>query len=276
MAHLLVRGNAYIGLFRSGDEITQLALIHPDRIRVELRGELIAYILDGRDVLGPADIVHVKAMSFDGLTGLSPVSQCRLTLSLSANLEEHAKRYFENGSRPSGILTMPLGASNDAMSRLAEDWRNRHGGVEKAHGIAVIDGDAKFQPVAFSADDSQFLQQRQLSATECARVFGLQPFIIGASSGDSLTYSNVTQQNLAFVTHSLRPWLVRIERAITSSVLCPGGTYIEFSLDGLLRADPDQRSAIYARGLDPERGWLRRSEVREFEDLEPESEAGNE
>jgi hypothetical protein len=32
---------------------------------------------------------------------------CRLTLSLSANLQESAKEFFENGSTPSGMLFMP-------------------------------------------------------------------------------------------------------------------------------------------------------------------------
>jgi phage portal protein BeeE len=74
-------------------------------------------------------------MSADGLAGLSPVTQCRLALSLSANLQEHAKQYFEESSRPSGILTMPPGASDTAMDRLREDWRNQQGGVQRITGL---------------------------------------------------------------------------------------------------------------------------------------------
>ena len=96
---------------------------------------------------------------------------------------------------------------------------------------------------------------------------------IDAPTGDSLTYSNVQEQNRALVTHSLRPWLVRLERAISGDAdLCPGGTYVQFSLDGLLRADSATRSEIYTRALAPETGWQTRAEVRELEDLPPESE----
>jgi HK97 family phage portal protein len=242
MVHLNVYGDAFVGKYRSEGTIVQLGLLHPDRLRVELRGQRVVYILDGKSEHRPEDVLHVKAMSSDGLRGLSPVAQCRLALSLSANLQEHAKQYFEEGSRPSGILTMPLGSSQDALERVREDWRNMHGGVERMHRVALIDGEAKFQPVAFSADDSQFLQQRELSAREVARIFRVPAWTIDAPIGDSLTYSNTLEQNRHFVTHSLRPWLVRIERAFSNdSDLCPGVTYLSFDLDGLLRADAAQR-----------------------------------
>jgi HK97 family phage portal protein len=279
MVHLNVHGNAYIGKFRAEGEIVQLGCLDPIQVRVDLTGQRITYTISRREGVsehGPEDILHIKAMSSDGLTGLSPVTQARLTLALSSNLQEHAKQYFEEGSRPSGILTLPLGMS-DESGRLKEGWRNEQGGVTKMHRIAILEGDAKFQPIAFSADDSQFLGQRQLSATEVARVFRVPPWLIGAPTGDSLTYDNTLEQNRHFVTHSLRPWLVRIERALSNDTdLCPGNTYVQFDLDGLLRADAATRSEIYTRALDPITGWMRRSEVRELEELPPESEAGNE
>lgn len=278
MVHLNVHGNAFIGKFRAEGEIVQLGCLDPTQVRVKLEGQRITYTIartEGVSDHGPEDVLHAKAMSSDGLTGLSPVTQARLTLALSSNLQEHAKQFFEEGSRPSGILNIPLGVSEEGRQRMMEGWRNEQGGVQKMHRVAVIDGEAKFQPIAFSADDSQFLQQRELSAREVARIFRVPAWAIDAPTGDSLTYSNVLEQNRHFVTHSLRPWLVRIERALSNDTdLCPGNTYVQFDLDGLLRADAATRSQIYEKALDPITGWLRRDEVRELEELPPESKAG--
>jgi HK97 family phage portal protein len=168
---------------------------------------------------------------------------------------------------------MPLGASERAIERLREDWRGQHAGVEKMHRIAVIDGEAKFSPISFSADDSQFIESREFSTREIARIFRVPAWAIDGSSGDSMTYANTSEQARALVTYSLRPWLVRIETALSSDPdLCPGGTYCAFELDGLLRANPKDRAEIYTRALDPITGWLSRAEVRELEDLEPEQE----
>jgi HK97 family phage portal protein len=278
MVHLNIHGNCYLGKFRAEGEIVQLGCLDPTQVRVELSGQRITYTISRREGVsehGPEDVCHIKAMSSDGLTGLSPVTQARLTLALSSNLQEHAKQFFEEGSTPAGILAVP-GASPEGLDRFREDWRNKHGGVQRMHRMALIEGDATFTPVAFSADDSQFLQQRELSAKEVARIFRVPAWTIDAPTGDSLTYANTLEQNRHFVTHSLRPWLVRIERALSNDTdLCPGSTYMQFDLDGLLRADAATRSEIYTRALDPITGWLQRSEVRELEELPPESEAGN-
>ena len=66
--------------------------------------------------------------------------------------------------------------------------------------------------------------------------------------------------------------MVRIERAVSNdTTLCPGGTYVAFDLDGLLRADASSRSDSYTRALNADTGWMRREEVRALEDLPPEN-----
>lgn len=119
----------------------------------------------------------------------------------------------------------------------------------------------------------QFVQQRQLSTAEIARVFRVPGRMLNAPSGDdSMTYANVEQAALEFVTWGLRPWLVAIEQAITSDTdLCRGpNVYVEFLLDALLRADSKTRAEIYAIALDPVKGYMSRAEVRRLENLDPE------
>ena len=271
VTHLCVYGNGYLGKYRSEGSIVQLGMLHPDRVQVELTGQRIVYVLDGRTEHGPEDVLHVKAMSMDGLTGLNPVAQCRSALGLNESLRESSAQYFRNGSRPSGILTAPNSSGYEQMQGLADSWYVRHGGIENMHRVAVLSGDVTFTPISFNADDSQFLQQRELSTREIARIFRVPAWAIDGATGDSLTYANVAEQARALVTYSLRPWLVRIERALANDTdLCPGNTYVQFDLDGLLRADAATRSEIYTRALSGETGWMSRAEVRELEDLQPE------
>jgi HK97 family phage portal protein len=274
MVHLNVHGNAYLAKYRSQGEIVQLGLLDPYQVQPELRGQRIVYVLtlDGRrSEHGPEDVLHIKAMGSDGLVGLSPVAQCRLALSLSANLVEHSRQYFDNASHLSGVLNVSPHASIEALDITREDWRAKHGeGVrnQRAHTTAVIRGDATYTPISFSPDDSQFLQQRELSAREVARIFRVPGHLINADTAGSFTYANVVEENRHFVTHSLRPWLVRIERALSNDAdLCPGSTYVAFDLDGLLRANTTERYEAYR--VAKEGGWLTLPEIRELEDLPP-------
>jgi HK97 family phage portal protein len=281
MVDLNTHGNCFLGKWRGADgEIVSLSALPADQVNVIMRGQTISYQiwLPNQDTVefGLGDICHIKGMSSDGLVGLSPVTCARLALTLSSNLQEASRQYFLNGSRPSGILSVSGPQDDFTIQAVKERWDARQAGTTNLHRIAVLSGQATFTPVSFSADDSQFLGQRELSAREVARIFRVPSHLIDAepSHGSSRTYANVNQQNLSFLQHSLRPWLVRIERAFAADAdLCPGGTYIEFSTDGLLRGDPDLRSTIYQRALGStstgQPGWLTVDEVRELENLEP-------
>ncbi len=144
-------------------------------------------------------------------------------MGLSSSLQQSAKSFTEQGSKPSGVLSVAGPKGDDAAKRIQAEWQARHAGVENHHKVAVVTGDIKWTPVGFSQDDAQFLQQRELSAREIARIFRIPAWVIDAPTGDSLTYANVAEQNRALATHSLRPWATRIERAISNDAdLCPG------------------------------------------------------
>ena len=51
----------------------------------------------------------------DGLRGLSPVTACRLALQLSAGLQAEATASAHNGSRPSGVLSVPAPQSDETV-----------------------------------------------------------------------------------------------------------------------------------------------------------------
>ena len=75
MAHLQLHGNCFIGKFRDSDgRMQQLALLHPDRVTVELRdGRPVYAVNDGfgrQSEHGTEDIIHVRGLSTDGLVGV--------------------------------------------------------------------------------------------------------------------------------------------------------------------------------------------------------------
>jgi len=278
MAHLQLYGNAFLGKFRDSDgRVAEIAPLHPDRVTVELRDGQLRYVVkDGfgrQGEHGIEDIIHVRGLSTDGLVGLSPVRQCRVAMDLSASLAAHANHFFQNGARPTGILRAPPFPDQAAEDAFASEFSANEMGLRNAHKIAVITSTLPldFTQLSGPLDDLQFVEQRHLSTAEIARIFRVPPWMVGASSGDSMTYSNTESQALAFVTHSLRPWLVLIEQAISEDAdLAPGALYVEFLLDALLRADSKTRSEVYTAALSPVTGWMTREEVRRAENLPPE------
>lgn len=276
---LALRGNAYLGKFRNGGgEIEQLALLPPERVTVELKGGVPLYTLTsdkGAQTTHTArDVLHLKGLSADGIVGLSPIAQCREALGLARTLGEHASATFGNSALPQGVLSVggqgPQQA--DLMERLKAAWETRHGGARNAGRVAVVSGEITFSPLSLTPADAQFIEQRRLSTQEVARIFRVPAHMVGGESQNSLTYSTVEMDALNFARFSLQPLLTIIEQGITADTdLCLPRCYCEFLLDGLLRADSQTRANVYAQALDPERGWMRREEVRRLENLEPET-----
>jgi HK97 family phage portal protein len=284
VAHLNAAGNAYFGKYKDADgQVVQLGLLDPDRVVVELKRGEPRYTLTSPQGLttehGTDDILHVRALSTDGLLGLSPIRQCQVAMRVAEGAGQFLDAYLAQGARPAGFIHIgDIGGSNsDTVEYLKESWRNSHGGVTRMHQLGVLSGGAevKWIPVASTLGDAEFVEQRKLSTAEICRIFRVPPWMVGAPSGDSLTYSNVEQQQLAFVTHSLRPWLVLIEQAISNDRdLCRGpNLYCEFLLDGLLRADHATRADVYTKALNAETGWMTRAEARQLENLPAEDTA---
>jgi hypothetical protein len=80
-----------------------------------------------------------------------------------------------------------------------------------------------------------------------------------------MSYASVEQNNINFVTHTLRPYIAKIEDAY--SRLLPGGAFVKFNVDGLLRGDFVTRMQGYATGL--QTGMYSINDVRSLEDLPP-------
>jgi phage portal protein BeeE len=89
--------------------------------------------------------------------------------------------------------------------------------------------------------------------------------MVGGESGGSMTYANVEQRNIEFLTYSVAPWLKRIEDAMFP--LLPGAKYVRFNTGALLRTDLATRYQAHAVGIAAK--FLTPDEARAFEEMPP-------
>jgi hypothetical protein len=85
---------------------------------------------------------------------------------------------------------------------------------------------------------------------------------------DKATFSNIEHQGIDFVVHTIRPWLVRYEKAIKRDLIINHRKlFAEFLVDALLRGDFNSRMSGYAMAIQNE--IFSRNEVREMENRNP-------
>lgn len=275
-AHLLLWGNAYSLIVRNGGgQPLALLPIHPrgTSVRKQPNGQL-AYVftLDGKPyTVNQSDILHVPGLSFDGFTGMSPIRYAAESIGLALAAEEYGARFFGNGSVPAGTLNVAGKLSPEQVRALRESWSNAYGGVGNSSKTAVLFDGAKFERISMPPEEAQFIETRKYQVSDIARWYRVPPHMIGDL--ERATFSNIEHQALEFVTHTLRPWLVRWEQEInrklfpTSSEGQPSNTYVEFNVDGLLRGDIKARGDYYIRGR--QWGWLSANDIRAKENMDP-------
>lgn len=273
MGHLALRGNAYNRTTISAvGEIVNLMPIHPDRVKPELLpgGD---YRYRVRQASGPDEILtrdqiwHLRGLSSDGISGLSPIELARETIGLGISAQEYGARFFQNDARPGGGWIEFPGNFKEKAARqqFVDSWQAAQAGVNR-HKTAVLEFGMKYHELGIKNNDAQFLETRQFQVTDIARIFRMPPHLIGDLTRS--TNNNIEQQSLEFVTFTMTPWAERWEAAIENDLLLDGeGLDVEFDFANLLRGDQAARAEFYTSGIT--NGWLTRNEARAKENLNP-------
>ena len=280
LTHLLLWGNSYSQIIRSGrNKILALYPLLPDRMEVDRddRGNLTyTYTTaDGLQVkLDPTDVLHIPGLGFDGIMGYSPIALEKNAIGLGIAAEEYGSRFFQNGARPSGVLTHPNTVKDP--KRLRESWNAAYGGSANGSKVAILEESMTFTPISLPNNEAQFLETRKFQVEEICRIFRVPPHLVG--NLDRATFSNIENQSIDFAVHTIRPWLVRIEQAMNRALFAEnekGHFYVQFNIDGLMRGDYKSRMEGYAIGR--QNGWLNANDIRALENMNPipEEEGGN-
>ena len=271
--HLALRGNAFCQILANGrGEITELIPIHPDRVRMELltEGDYRYRIQNqaGHELVLPrGEIWHLRGLSSDGLLGLSPIELSRESLGMALAAQDYGARFFNNDAKPTGGWIEFPGNFKDAEAKrvFRESYQAAQSGANRGK-VLVLENGMKFHEVGVTNKDAQFLELRKFQITDIARLFRVPPHMI--ADLDRATFSNIEQQSLEFVMHTMTPWAERWEASIEADLMLDGDELeIEFDFANLMRGDAASRSAYYQSGI--QNGWLTRNEARIAENLNP-------
>jgi HK97 family phage portal protein len=264
MVSYLLRGNV-MGVIADRVTVTrpaQIELVNPDRVTVQTDPDGNIWRLDGREI-DRADLWHRRAYPLPGEPlGLSQIAYFANTVGLGLAAEQYGSKFFRNSAIPSGVLTSDMSLTTEQAEEALALWQFAQRDLRKT---AVLGSGLKFQAVSIAPEESQFIDTMRLNVQQIARIFAVPPEMIGADSGNAMTYSNIEARDLSFLKYALQPWLGRLERAMNT--LVPRGQYVKFNAAALLRTDTLNRYQAHAIAL--ENGFLTLNEVRELEDRPP-------
>ena len=258
----LLRGNAYAWIYRDGyGEPVELIPLPPSTCEpvIEPGTGRLWYLAtepkSGRMYkLSPADILHFKAYSPDGIKGVSVLRRARQTLEIASAAQRYEQALYENGGRPSGILkaatdlggttTLPDGTEISVKDYIRREWDKIHAGPGNGFRTAVLDLGMEYQ--AISNNDAQFVQNKAVTIADIARFFGVPLYKLG--EGHQAFNSN-EQNNIEFCVNTIQPIVTQMEFEETGKLLTIGdrrrGLEVRHNMMALLRGDSASRMNVY-------------------------------
>ena len=268
--HLGIFGNAYAQIVRDGrGYVKELWPLDPSRVTPDRSNGVLKFIYKEKEkavdvILARENVLYIPGLSFDGIRGYAPLEINRQTLGLALAAKRYSAEFFANDATPSLALLTPGKLTDDAQKRMARSWREAHGKWGKKHTPAVLEQGTDVKQLSLDPDKVQLIEIQKFLTREVCRFYRMQPHLV--QDLENATFTNIEQQSLEFVIHTMRPWLIRWEQAITTQLLSERDRkeyFAEFLIDALLRGDIVARSTAYRTMM--EIGVLNADEVREME-----------
>ena len=272
-ASVLTWGNGYaeIELDRAG-RVLHLWPIYANRVTPRLIDGVLYYDVhvsnEDTQRLPAEKIFHVPGLSFNGISGTTPIQKSRESFGQALAAQEYGSRYFKNDANPGGVLKHPQSLSDEAFKRLKKTISENHEGLSNKHRFMLLEEGMSWEKVGLSPQDSQMLETTKYSGTQISGMFRVPPHMVGLL--DRATFSNIEQQSIEFLTGGIYPWTKKWEEAIGLRLFMDFERpeyYAEFISDGYLRGDIAARTSYYSTGI--QNGWLSVNDIRRKENMNP-------
>jgi HK97 family phage portal protein len=246
----LLHGNTYVLKQRDArGVVVALYILDPTRTKPLVAPDGSVYYQLSKDnlsgiedstIVPASEIIHdVMVPLFHPLCGVSPLSACGLAAVQGLSIQGNSARFFQNGSRPGGVLTAP-GVIEDATAlRLKEYWETNFTG-ENAGKVAVLGDGLKYEQMAMNSTDAQLIEQLKWTGETVCSTFHVPAYKVGV--GAPPAYNNIEALDAQYYSQCLQKLFECIEICLDEGLgldkKIDGKVYgTEFDLDDLLRMD---------------------------------------
>ena len=255
--------------FRGTEYITQLDLIHPDRIGPPMGSRVytdtlkpgMPWLMDGRE---DPTIRHWRADPLPGIIiAPSLIEKHAITLRLPQAALKFGEQWFIDGAHPTAMLSNKYADQVTLGDEQVRSVKGRFLAATRGNREPVVLGRGwEYTPLSLKANESQFLETLGYSQSEVARLFGPGVAeVLGYSSatgamshGGGQTYANIESRAAHLVVFGLGRWFGRLERLLYA--MCPRNRWPSFDRTSILNTTPERMwatlsVALNCRGMVP-------------------------
>lgn len=265
---LLISGNAYILKIKDNGELVSMHVLTSTYCKPVITDEGdIYYEIQRTDLANEPtsryitadEIIHDRINCFyHPLVGLPPIYACALAANQGLSIQENSEAFFNNMSRPSGILTSPTTIKQDTAERLKTSFESGYS-QNNIGRIAVLGDGLEFKPLAISAMESQLIEQLRWTSETICSAFHVPMFKINI--GGLPANADAEMLNQIYYSDCLQSLITGVEANLNVLDITNEGIIIKIDVRDLIRMDSFKKMESLGKGVKD--GWLKPDEARE-------------
>lgn len=271
-------GNAYVAIHRNDSgKIIALIPLMSKQMDVELmeNGSVVYTYTVGNDVsvYSESSIWHLKGPIGNGIIGYGLLDYAKQSIAIGQAAEQATTTVYQNGGKPSGILSIDKLLSAEQRQRVKENFSGMTDGNQNR--LFILEAGMKFDKTSLSPQDIELLASRKFQIEEISRFFGVPSVLINDTSGTTAWGSGIQQIVSGFYKLNLRPIMENLQVSMSTHLLSPVDfvtTELKFDFSTLLRPDEAERMKSYREAING--GIMTPNEARKREGL-PAMEGGD-
>jgi HK97 family phage portal protein len=249
----LTHGDGFIYIERRGNRPIKLWLLESASTSVRSDSSGITYTTTDRNgqrmVLDSSQVLHLRGLGNDGLTGLPIYQILAEGFGLGLTLQRYQRAFFDNYGRPSVAIKLPPEVtSREDVEEFREAWMAKHGGgPETAFTPAMLRPGADLVEMKSDNAIESLVNLREHDLVTIANCLGLPPHRIGAKSV-SVSYGSLEQENLSFL-QDIDGWTTQAEQEFSLKLLRTDEQethYIEGNREALVMPDSETKANLLA------------------------------
>lgn len=183
------------------------------------------------------EVIHIKnSLTQNGL-GISPLKAIRLNAEAVKSGEIMNHDLLETRGIPKGILSVQGSLNAESKERVRQEWKR----ANSSGAVVVLDNGLEYRNLGQTNQDLDFLNGMNYNQERVAAAMRIPAHKLNLL--DRATFSNVTEQNLDYISSALQPLIKNIEEVLNVTLFTDkevrAGFYVKFNINALLRSEPE-------------------------------------
>jgi HK97 family phage portal protein len=211
---------------------TQIEMVDPKIVTVKVVDGMPEWQFD-RVPVPAADVWHVPGRpKLGSMFGIGLIEKMAETAGVALAGRKYEGQWFGDGAHPTSIIR----PSVDPGGPGAQALKDRVMAIARGNREPLIlPPNTDFETLQENPVNSALLESMRANAADIAHFAGIPPELVGGSSGDSMTYSNVEARVLDLLAFGVQFWMVKLEKALSRAL--PQPVSVKFNENAVIRTD---------------------------------------